>query len=163
MRRETTMVMGQRQIGITPDDMARLRELVRADRAVSRRDRDHLAELDRELDRAEIIGPEDLSHDVVTMHSTVRVRDLDSGRTVVYTLVFPGDADIDKERISILAPIGTALIGYRAGDLVEWRTPGGTRRLRIEEVLFQPEAAAGASTPAAPRRASLREREGAAV
>ena len=142
MRRETTTVMGQRQIVITQDDMARLRELVRADRQrVSRRDRDHLAELDRELDRAEIVGPEDLSRDVVTMHSTVRVRDLDSGRTVVYTLVFPVDADIEKERISILAPIGTALIGYRAGDLVEWRTPGGTRRLRIEEVLFQPEAA----------------------
>src|SRR5512145_2927848 len=99
MRRETTTVMGQRQIVITQDDMARLRELVRADRQrVSRRDRDHLAELDRELDRAEIIGPEDLSRDVVTMHSTVRVRDLDSGRTVVYTLVFPVDADIEKER-----------------------------------------------------------------
>jgi regulator of nucleoside diphosphate kinase len=164
MRRETTTVMGQRQIVITQDDMARLRELVRADRQrVSRRDRDHLAELDRELDRAEIIGPEDLSRDVVTMHSTVRVRDLDSGGTVVYTLVFPGDADIEKERISILAPIGTALIGYRAGDLVEWRTPGGTRRLRIEEVLFQPEAAAGASMPAAPRGARFREREGAGV
>jgi regulator of nucleoside diphosphate kinase len=141
MQRESTTIMGQRQILITRDDMARLRELVRAGRRASRRDQSHLAELDRELDRAEIIETEDLSSDVVTMHSAVRVRDLDSGRSVVYTLAFPADADIEKQRISVLAPIGTALIGYRAGDHVEWRTPGGTKRLQIEEVLFQPEAA----------------------
>ena len=141
MQRESTTIMGQRQILITRDDMARLRELVRAGRRASRRDQSHLAELDRELDRAEIIETEDLSSDVVTMHSAVRVRDLDSGRSVVYTLAFPADADIEKQRISVLAPIGTALIGYRAGDHVEWRTPGGTKRLEIEEVLFQPEAA----------------------
>jgi regulator of nucleoside diphosphate kinase len=76
------------------------------------------------------------------MHSTVRVRDLDRGVRRVYTLAFPTEADIERRRISILAPIGTALIGYRAGDQVEWPTPGGTRRLEIEEVLFQPEAAA---------------------
>jgi len=141
MQRESTTIMGQRQILITRDDMARLRELVRAGRRASRRDQSHLAELDRELDRAEIIETEDLSSDVVTMHSAVRVRDLDSGRSVVYTLAFPADADIEQQRISVLAPIGTALIGYRAGDHVEWRTPGGTKRLQIEEVLFQPEAA----------------------
>ena len=141
MRRETTMSTGQRRIVITRDDMAQLRELVRQGRRASRRDQDHLAELDRELDRAELIGAEELSLDVVTMHSTVRIRDLDSGRSAVYTLVFPADADIENKRISVLAPIGTALIGYRAGDRVEWRTPGGTKRLQIEDVLFQPEAA----------------------
>jgi regulator of nucleoside diphosphate kinase len=77
------------------------------------------------------------------MHSMVRVVDLDTGARKVYTLVFPAEADIEKNRISVLAPIGTALIGYRAGDRVEWRTPGGTKRLQIEKVLFQPEAAAG--------------------
>jgi regulator of nucleoside diphosphate kinase len=141
MRRETTTINGQRRIVITRDDMARLRELVRQGRRASRRDQNHLAELDEELDRAEIIETEDLSPDVVTMHSTARVRDLDNGKSVVYTLVFPVDADIEKKRISVLAPIGTALIGYRAGDHVEWRTPGGTKHLQIEEVLFQPEAA----------------------
>lgn len=141
MPRETTMIMGQRQIVVTQDDMARLRELVRQGRKASRRDQGHLAELDQELDRAEIIDANDLSADVVTMHSTVRVRDLDAGTSVVYTLVFPVDADIERKRISVLAPIGTALIGYRAGDNVEWVTPGGRKRLEIEEVLFQPEAA----------------------
>jgi regulator of nucleoside diphosphate kinase len=144
MRRETTMIMGQRQIVVTRDDMARLRELVRQGRKASRRDQGHLAELDQELDRAEIIDANDLSADVVTMHSTVRVRDLDAGTSVVYTLVFPVDADIERKRISVLAPIGTALIGYRAGDNVEWMTPGGPKRLEIEEVLFQPEAAGSA-------------------
>lgn len=142
MRRESTL-KGQRHIVITRDDMARLRELVRQGRKASRRDQRHLAELDRELDRAEITAPEDLSPDVVTMHSTVRVRDLDSGATVVYTLVFPVEADIEKQHILVLAPIGTALIGYRAGDGVEWLAPGGAKRLHIEEVLFQPEASAG--------------------
>jgi len=133
----------RRRIFITDDDMARLKDLVRRGRLASRRDQAHLEELEEELDRAEMVAAEDVSPDVVTMHSTVRVRDLDSGRSVVYTLVFPGEADIDRQRISVLAPIGTALIGYRVGDLIEWATPGRTRRLRIEDVLFQPEAAEG--------------------
>ena len=143
MRLDSTATKGQRHIVITQDDMARLRELVRQGRKASRRDQDHLAELDRELGRAEIIGVEDLAPDVVTMHSIVRVRDLDTGARRVYTLVFPVEADIEKKRISILAPIATALLGYRAGDSVRWKTPGGTKHLEIEEVLFQPEGAAG--------------------
>jgi len=143
MRSQTTTTKGQRHIVVTRDDMARLRELVRQGRKASRRDQDHLAELDRELDRAEIISAEELSPDVVTMHSTVRVLDLDNGASAIYTLVFPVEADIGKKRISVLAPIGTALIGYRAGDSVQWKTPGGTKHFQIEEVLFQPEAVAG--------------------
>jgi regulator of nucleoside diphosphate kinase len=133
----------RRRIFITDDDMARLKDLVRRGRLASRRDQAHLEELEDELDRAEVVAAEDVSPDVVTMHSTVRVRDLDSGRSVVYTLVFPAEADIDRQRLSVLAPIGTALIGYRVDDLIEWATPGRTRRLRIEDVLFQPEAAEG--------------------
>lgn len=137
--------MTRRQIFITEDDMARLRSMVRQGRMASRRDQKHLEELDRELDRAEVIAPEDVSPDVVTMHSTVQVRDLDNGASTLYTVVFPVDADIDRKRISILAPIGTALIGYRAGDVIEWAMPGGTRRLKIEQVVYQPEAAGAAA------------------
>jgi len=133
----------RRRIFITDDDMARLKDLVRRGRLAARRDQAHLEELEEELDRAEVVAAEDVSPDVVTMHSTVRVSDLDSGRSMVYTLVFPGEADIERQRISVLAPIGTALIGYGVGDRLEWATPGGTRRLRIEDVLFQPEAAEG--------------------
>jgi regulator of nucleoside diphosphate kinase len=135
--------MTTRHISITEDDMARLRELVRGSRMASGRDVAHLAELDRELDRAEVLAVDDVTPDVVTMHSTVRVRDVGSNRSMIYTLVFPSEANLDEGRISILAPVATALLGFRAGDMVEWPTPGGTRRLQIEDVLYQPEAAAG--------------------
>jgi regulator of nucleoside diphosphate kinase len=128
-----------RQLHVTEDDMARLRELVRASRGTASRDEAHLAELDRELDRADVIAAMDIAPDVVTMHSTVRVRDLESGESAVYTLVFPGDADVTRRRISVLSPIGTALIGYRVGDTIQFSTPGGRRRLEVADVLYQPE------------------------
>jgi regulator of nucleoside diphosphate kinase len=136
------MAMTSRRILVTEDDMDRLKSLVRTSRRSARRDQDHLAELDRELDRAEVVAAAEVPADVVTMHSVVRVRDLDSGVRVDYRLVFPADADIERRRISVLAPIGTALIGYRAGDRIEWTTPGGTRHIEVEAVLYQPETAA---------------------
>jgi regulator of nucleoside diphosphate kinase len=142
MRPEVGTMMVRRRILITDEDMARLRELVHHGRKTSRKDQSHLEELHGELDYAEVVASGEVPSDVVTMHSTARVRDLDSGKRAEYTLVFPTDADIERSRISVLAPIGTALIGYRAGDIVEWATPGGVRRLQIERVLFQPEAAA---------------------
>ncbi len=133
--------MTRRRILITEDDMAQLKDLVSGGRAALRRDQGHLEELDRELGRAEMVAAGDIPPDVVTMHSTVTVRDMDTDERVIYTIVFPVEADIAAKRISVLAPVGTALIGYRTGDVIEWATPGGTRRLRIEAVLFQPEAA----------------------
>jgi regulator of nucleoside diphosphate kinase len=56
-------------------------------------------------------------------------------------VVFPSEADSEQGKISILAPVGTALLGYRVGDTVEWKLPGGLRRLKIERILYQPEAA----------------------
>jgi regulator of nucleoside diphosphate kinase len=138
---EVSAMRTRRRIFITEEDMARLRQLVRQGRLAAHKDRNHLTELDGELDRAEVTAAGEVLPDVVTMHSTVRVRDVDSGTSMVYTLVFPVEADIEQKRISVLAPIGTALLGFRTGDVFEWKTPGGTRRLQIEEVLFQPEAA----------------------
>ena len=59
---------------------------------------------------------------------------------MIYSLVFPHSANINQNRISILAPIGTALIGYKIGDIIEWKVPGGLRKLKVEEILYQPEA-----------------------
>jgi regulator of nucleoside diphosphate kinase len=67
------------------------------------------------------------------------LRDLDTGEQFECTLVYPSDVNTDKNRISVLAPIGTAIIGYRAGDTIEWPIPAGTVRLKVEEVLYQPE------------------------
>jgi regulator of nucleoside diphosphate kinase len=75
------------------------------------------------------------------MNSTVRVGDLETGEEETYTLVYPEEADIEANRLSVLAPVGTALIGYRAGDVVEWPVPAGVRRFRVEAVLFQPKSA----------------------
>ena len=78
--------------------------------------------------------------DAITMRSKVRLKDLESRKEMIYSLVFPNEADIDEGRISVLAPVGTAMIGYRVGDIIEWEVPSGLRRLKVEEVLYQPEA-----------------------
>ena len=75
------------------------------------------------------------------MNSTVRLRDLETGEEETYTLVYPDEADIGENKLSVLAPVGTALLGYRAGDVVEWPVPAGVRRFRIEEVVSQPRGA----------------------
>jgi regulator of nucleoside diphosphate kinase len=75
------------------------------------------------------------------MNTRVRLADIETNEKQVYTVVFPSEANLEQRKISILAPIGTAILGYRLGDTVEWPVPGGIRKLRIEEILYQPEAA----------------------
>ena len=100
-----------------------------------------LATLKQELDRSEVVPPNSVPRGVVTMHSRVRVRDLKGGDTETYTLVYPDEADIDDGKLSVLAPLGAALLGTRAGRVVEVAAPGGPRRVKVERVLYQPEAA----------------------
>jgi len=126
--------MRDHPILITELDAAKLRGLLAAFAAVHR-DHRHLEDLTSELERAVVVGPGDLPRNVVTMHARVRVADLMTGERQELMLVFPTQADMAARRLSVLAPIGTALLGYREGDEVEWRTPGGLRRLRIEKVI----------------------------
>jgi regulator of nucleoside diphosphate kinase len=93
-----------------------------------------LHELESELERAIVVAREAVPAQVVAMDSAVSVLDLASGQRREYTLVYPADADPAAGRISVLAPLGTALLGYRQGDELEWLMPGGLRRLRIESV-----------------------------
>ena len=133
---------GKNKIYISEFDMKRLKGLIKfAEERWDKRMVQYLEELDSELDRAEIVKPEEIPTDVITMNSTFRLSDLDSGEKVVYTLVFPAKADSTNGKISILAPVGTAVLGYRVGDTVEWKVPAGLKRLRVEEVVYQPEAA----------------------
>jgi len=83
------------------------------------------------------------------MHAAVRVRDLESGRRQELTLVSPHEADVSAGRISVLAPLGTALLGYRKGDVVERVMPGGLRRLLIEEVSPATDGGAAEAIPSA--------------
>lgn len=133
--------MKRRSIYITDFDMERLRNLLEGMIGRSKKDREYLESLSEELDDAVVVPSNQIPPDVVTMNSNLRVTDLDTGKEMVLRLVFPSEADFDRGKVSVLAPIGTALIGYRVGDTVEWEVPSGLRRLHIEEVIYQPEAA----------------------
>jgi regulator of nucleoside diphosphate kinase len=100
------------------------------------------AELEAELARAEVVDPRDIPPTVVTMNSTVRFKVASSDEEFRLTLVYPKDVDASGGTISVLAPVGSALLGLSQGDEIEWPRPGGgTLRVRIEEVLYQPERA----------------------
>lgn len=133
--------MEKRAIYITELDMERLKKRLLKSDTTPERDRENLAELEQELMGAEIVPPWEIPDDVITMNSLVRLKDLDTKKELTYTLVFPSDADAGQNKISVLAPIGTALIGYRVGDIITWEVPAGQRRLKVEEILYQPEAA----------------------
>ncbi|WP_338866467.1 nucleoside diphosphate kinase regulator [Myxococcus stipitatus] len=125
---------------VTETDLERLRQVI-----------DHhgggrLAELadmlDSELSRAKVVRSETVPPSVVTMNSTVLFEDEQTGEQRQVTLVYPRDANSDDGRISVLAPIGSALIGLSVGQSIAWPLPGGrTKRLRIVAVPYQPEAA----------------------
>ncbi|GAK60601.1 GreA/GreB family elongation factor [Candidatus Vecturithrix granuli] len=130
----------KRIIYVTEFDYERLSALIKQANPKSR-DKLHLQKLTEELERGEIVEPQEIPPDVITMNSKVRLKDIDSGEEAIYTLVFPHNANIEQNKISVLAPIGTALIGYRVGDIIEWKVPSGIKQLRVEEILYQPEAA----------------------
>ena len=100
-----------------------------------------LTVLEREIERAEVVKPEEVPANVVTMNSQVQILDLDTSERRSVTLVFPAMAGIDEGRVSVLAPLGTALLGSREDASIEWATPRGVRRLRVERIVYQPEAA----------------------
>ncbi|MBK5093296.1 MAG: nucleoside diphosphate kinase regulator [Actinobacteria bacterium] len=127
-------------IYITQFDLKRLRELIKSAKPVDR-DRKHLNDLEDELSRAKLVDPKDVPEDVITMNSKFSLEDLDSGERMTFALSFPADADPEEGSISVLAPIGTAVIGYRVGDTIEWEVPAGKRRFRVRKLLYQPEAA----------------------
>jgi len=125
--------MRESPIVITGTDAARLRALLES-RTRTERDLRHLERLDQELERAQVVDAADVPRGVVTLYSRVGVLDLDNGERLDITLVLPAEADLSQGRVSVLAPLGTALVGYREGDTIEWDMPGGRRRLRVEEV-----------------------------
>ena len=128
-------------IYITELDYNRLSGLIDRTRERNSTDREYLNKLEAELDRAEIVEPKDIPADVITMRSKVRLKDLVSGESNTYSLVFPTEADFAAGKISVLAPIGTAILGYKQGDTIEWPVPSGLRKLKVEEIVYQPEAA----------------------
>ncbi len=100
-----------------------------------------LDQLEEELARCAEVKQETVPKDVVTMNSKVTLKDLTSGKDITCTLVFPDEADSAQGKVSVLAPLGMAILGYRVGDKISWQMPSGVRELQIETVHYQPEAA----------------------
>jgi regulator of nucleoside diphosphate kinase len=133
--------MPKRKIIITSNDYDYLKELLSSKFTQAIRPSDYLESLKAELELAEVVDPERVPKNVVTMNSTVKLRDLDTKEIETYTLVFPEEADIANYKLSVLAPVGTAILGQRVGDVLRWRVPDGWRRLKVERVVYQPERA----------------------
>lgn len=129
----------KRMIICSKEDYERLRNLFASRFAAAFGDKPYLQSLRGELNVAKIVDPDEVPPDVVTMNSTVRLRQLRTKEVETYTLVYPQDADIAEGKLSVLAPIGTAILGYRVGDCVVWQVPSGMIRFKIEELVFQPE------------------------
>ena len=125
---------------ISSYDKKRIMDLLR-NRDASSEVREELDDLTWEIQRGAEVRPQEVPPDVVTMNSSVRVSDLGTSKSEVITIVFPSDANYEEGKVSILTPLGTALLGYRVGDVVYWHVPRGIRQLRIDEILYQPEAA----------------------
>ncbi len=129
--------MQERHIFVTAADREKLIDLL----ATASPGRNDLKSLEAELQRAKIVEAREVPKTVVTMNTRLRFADLGDNTRTEVTLVFPVDANIDEGKISVLSPIGTALLGYAQGDTIAWSVPAGTRRIKIEKILYQPEAA----------------------
>lgn len=129
--------MAEATIIVTEADMERLTRIVRAFKHSLFRDQQQLDLLDKVLSEAEVRPSTRVPKDVIRMSSRVRVFDFETRSRGLYTLVFPEEADISRGLLSILAPLGIALLGRRRGDVIEAHVPGGSRRLRVEGVRQQ--------------------------
>jgi len=134
-------LMSEKQIYITELDLKRLKNLIADAQSSEYRGSVYLKRLRGELDRASVVPSQKIPKTVITMNSTVRLIDLQTGDPETYTLVYPEDAEPAAGKISILAPVGTAMLGYAVGDVFEWEVPAGMRRLKVYDILYQPEAA----------------------
>lgn len=122
-------------------DFSRIHKCINDARRLNKIDADEAEKLLNELHSAKIVEPEEIPGDIVTMNSVVKISFMNTNRTIQFQIVYPDDADIKKNRISIFSPVATALIGYKVSDEIEWIVPSGMTKMRIDEILYQPEAA----------------------
>lgn len=122
------------EIIITTQDFERLQRLIACS------DSPAAEQLDAELARARLIAQTEIPANVVTMNSNVTYEDAASGEQRTVRVVYPEDAEVTRGWVSVLAPVGAALLGLRQGQAIDWPTPRGTRRLRVVDVPYQPES-----------------------
>ena len=127
-------------IVVTQRDYNRLTKVLSEESRHSAGNAINLRKLADELHRARKVAPENVPSTVVTMNSEIEFIDLDSNTTRKIKLVYPRNADIRKGQISVTTPVGTAILGYEKGDVIEWEVPAGKKRFLIRDILYQPEA-----------------------
>lgn len=123
------------QIYVTDQDFQRLQVLIsEASGAVA-------DALDEELARANVVAQKDIPRDTVTMNSKIAYVDEVTGDKHVVSLVYPQEANFAEGKLSVLAPIGVALLGLKVGDRIDWKLPSGqVKKIKLEAVIYQPEA-----------------------
>lgn len=130
-----------RKIIINRLDYARIKKCISDAKQFKSISNAEAEKLIKELDSAEIVEPEAIPSNVVTMNSIVKLSFLNNNKQVQFQIVYPAQANLKENKISIFSPIATALIGYKIADEIEWIVPAGLTNIRIDEIIYQPEAA----------------------
>jgi regulator of nucleoside diphosphate kinase len=129
-----------KEIIISSHDAARIQYCIEKARSGGIKAPINLVPLMNELNRAKKVKPEKIPGDVVTMNSIVSLYNDKTGKVMQIQIVYPDDADISKNKVSVFAPVGTALLGYRKGNKIQWNTPSGVTELTILDIIYQPES-----------------------
>jgi len=128
------------EIKITELDYVRLCNLINSAKDKKSMELKNIEVLGNEIKRAKKVDSKKIAPEFVTMNSMIEVTDMDTNKLMILKLVYPGDADFKKGYISILSPLGSALLGYKAGDTISFEVPKGVKSIRINKILYQPEA-----------------------
>jgi regulator of nucleoside diphosphate kinase len=125
----------KKQLVLRKDDYEILIACLRSGRSAF--DRQNIEDLETELKKAKLVNKENFPSDVVRLNSIVKIKEEDKDKVMELTLVIPEKADIKQRKISVMAPIGTALIGFQQGQKVNWQVPSGNKTFTIMEVINQ--------------------------
>ncbi len=124
----------QNKILILKEDYLLLNACVKNTKMVTMKESHPTRTLSEELKRAVLVDRDDFPEDVIRLNSVVTIKDMGNGNEISLRIVLPEFADIKQKKISVLAPMGTALIGFKKGDSVTWQMPSGIKKLLILEV-----------------------------
>ncbi len=127
------------KICITKYDYTRLKSMIQEYTKTNKADT-NIKDLLGEIERAQKVDSYTIGSNYITMNSVFELKKMNELDFQQFRLVFPEDADIDKDKISVIAPIGTAVLGYKVGDVIKWKVPDGENVFQITNILYQPEA-----------------------
>lgn len=134
--------MNTNEIMITGFDFGRILSLIdQLSGSFSKEQKENTEKLKTELKRAIKVESSAIPRDCITMNSIFEIKEVDESEIRTLTLVFPEKANIEENRVSILSPVGTAVLGYRVGNIIHWQVPAGVKKFIITKMLYQPEAA----------------------